>query len=139
MILLDTNIISELMKETPHSSVTAWLREQEPSNLFISTITIAEISYGLQLTPEGARRRTLENAFKKSIDLLFSQKILTFDQTAAEIYGHLMAHRKEIGKPMTMCNGQIAATALAHQADLATRNTEDFLECHLELINPFNS
>ncbi len=138
MIILDTNVISELMKETPNPLVIQWIKTQEKSNIAITTITIAEITYGLQALPSGLRQRTLENAFQKTIELLFSERMLGFDQKAAEIYGHLMAHRKKMGSPMGICDGQIAAIALAHQTDLATRNVRDFIECHLEMINPFS-
>lgn len=138
MIILDTNIVSELMKAAPEAKVVNWIQEQVSSDLFITTITIAEIAYGLQSLPHGNRQKNLEALFYKTITILFQpNKILSFDTPAAEIYGRLMAHRKALGKPMTVCDGQIASITQAHQAILATRNIKDFVDCHLELVNPF--
>ncbi|HLF66560.1 MAG TPA: type II toxin-antitoxin system VapC family toxin [Gammaproteobacteria bacterium] len=137
MILLDTNIISEMMKSNPAPEVITWLNAQQKGKLFISTITIAEITYGLQILPEGKRRNTLLNAFQKMITELFKYRMLTFDEHAAYLYGELMGLRKTLGKPLSVPDGQIAAIASLHNATLATRNIRDFKDCNLKLINPF--
>lgn len=137
MILLDTNIISEMMKPSPSTKMMEWIDQQEVIHLFITTITIAEISYGIHALPKGNRRRIIENAFDKAIRNSFKHRILSFEEPAAHLYGKLMGQRKELGKPLSILDGQIAAIALSHGAALATRNIRDFTHCSLDLINPF--
>ena len=138
MILLDTNVISELMKPLPMPSVLTWINQQQNTELVISTITIAEITYGLQALPVGKRRTTLELAFEQAINEAFHNHIMPFDEPAAYIYGKIMGHRKQLGQPMSLFDGQIAAIALSKNAGLATRNINDFQNCGLTLINPFD-
>lgn len=137
MIILDTNIISELMKTIPNQHVTTWLDQQDPMTLFTTSITIAEILYGMSVLPEGRRRDYLENAFDKVLVDAFKYRTLTFDDSAAHIYGKLMGKRKKLGHALSVLDGQIAAIASTHQMKLATRNTRDFVDCGLDLINPF--
>lgn len=137
MILVDTNIISEMMKPAPVANVASWIDRQEVTQLFISTITIAEISYGINVFPEGNRRNFLEDAFNKALRDAFENRILSFDEVAAHLYGKIMSRRKELGKPLSIPHGQIAAIARAHSLAVATRNTCDFSDCGLDLINPF--
>jgi hypothetical protein len=137
MILLDTNVISELMKSAPDLKVLTWVDSQPSHLLFISTITIAEISYGLNALPAGKRRNALEKAFNNTIQEAFTHRILFFDEAAAIRYGKVMGHRKKLGRPLSILDGQIAAIALTHDATIATRNTRDFSDCQLEVINPF--
>lgn len=138
MILIDTNIISEMMKPVPDTIVMAWIDPQEIAQLFVSTITMAEISYGLNVLPEGHRRHDLEHAFNKAILEAFENRILTFDELAAYNYGKIMSYRKKLGQPMGVPDGQIAAIARTHNAIVATRNIRDFTNCGLQLINPFD-
>lgn len=137
MILLDTNIISEMMKQSPNPEVLSWLDDQEVTQTFVTSITIAEISYGINVLPEGVRRQLLEDAFNKAIKTAFKHRILFFDETAAHHYGKLMSHRKQLGRPLSILDGQIASIALTHGAALATRNIRDFSHCELDLLNPF--
>lgn len=125
------------MKPFPCKKVTDWLDSQEILDLYISSITLAEINYGLESLPKGKRRSFLEEAFKKAIIEVFACRILTFDEHAAFSYGHIMAKRKELGKPMSILDGQIAAIAVSQQAAIATRNISDFTNCDLSLIDPF--
>lgn len=138
MIILDTNIISELMKPIPDKLVINWMDNQKSSHLFITTITIAEISYGLHALPEGKRRNFLINSFDKAIMTAFIGRILTFDELSAHQYGKIMSARKELGQPLGVPDGQIASIASRHGAMIATRNIRDFLNCGLQVINPFN-
>lgn len=138
MIILDTNIISEMMKQTPSMRVIAWMDTQEVMQLFITTITIAEISYGLNALPLGNRRNKLEDAFNNAIMDAFRYRILPFDETAALCYGKLMGSRKNLGQPLGILDGQIAAIAQAHEATVATRNINDFRDYALVLVNPFD-
>lgn len=138
MILLDTNIISEMMKQVPNPSVIKWVSLQEVTQLFVSSITIAEIGYGLNVLPEGRRRTMLENGFKKALLESFTDRILSFDENAAYLYGKIMGDRKKQGRPLSLLDGQIVAIALLHGAALATRNIRDFEDCALQLIDPFS-
>lgn len=138
MIIVDTNIISELMKASPSITVVNWLNSRDATQLYITTITIAEIAYGLNALPKGSRRKTLENNFNNAIHDAFKNRILQFTESAAYIYGKIMANRKELGRPMSILDGQIAAITLIHTAGLATRNINDFLHCGLDLYNPFD-
>ena len=88
--------------------------------------------------PAGARQAALEDAFRQSTLEAFQYRILVFDEKAASIYGQLMGHRRSIGRPLGVLDGQIAAIACANQMSLATRNTRDFEECGLNVINPFS-
>ena len=138
MILLDTNVISAVMMPAPPGPVLRWLNDQETAGLYLSTITLAEIGYGLRVLPDGKRRRDLEDRFARFITEGFEQRILPFDETAALIYGEIMAHRKGLGRPLGVLDGQIASISRTHHFAVATRNTRDFDECGLELVNPFD-
>jgi len=139
MILLDTNVVSEVMAAAPNPAVLEWLDHRETERLFLSTITLAEIGYGLQVLPDGRRRRLLEDRFERFVTTGFSQRVLAFDETAAQHYGRLMGYRRKLGRPMSALDGQIAAIAKAHRFAIATRNVRDFEECGLEILNPFEA
>ncbi len=137
MIVLDTNVVSEIMKNSPSIHVLTWLDQQPVNQLFITAITVAEISYGINVLPNGKRQQLLESAFHNAVNGAFKHRILFFDDAAAQLYGKLMSHRKALGRPLSVLDGQIAAMTAAKQASLATRNIRDFENCNLELINPF--
>jgi len=137
MILIDTNIISEIMSQSPSANVLDWVNNQDSLLLFISTITIAEINYGLRIMPEGKRKNNLTERFKYFISKAFEQRIVDFNENAAIQYADIMAHRKEIGRPMSVLDGQIAAIARSNDLKIATRNVRDFEECGVIIINPF--
>jgi hypothetical protein len=137
MIILDTNIVAEMMKDTPAPVVVAWLNDQPASALFLSTITIGEIVFGLRAMPQGRRRRQLEEGFERIVAEGFSGRILVFDEGAARHYGEIMGRRKEIGRPLGILDGQIASIARAKGYAVATRNVRDFVECGVEILNPF--
>lgn len=137
MLLLDTNIISELMRPEPQAAVIQWLNAQEPLDVFISAITIAEIEYGLQVLPDGQKRWVLKQKFDWFIAQGFGERVLDFTAEAAHHYADMMAHRRSLGLPMSVPDGQIAAIARLHHFKLATRNVKDFEECGLLLVNPF--
>ena len=138
MIILDTNVLAEFMTSPPSEAVVEWLNAQDPVSLYITSISIAEICYGLQVLPEGKRRRLLEDRFELFIALAFASRILNFDEFAARVYGELKAYRKKIGRPLSDFDGQIAAIARTHGFKLATRNVKDFEHCLVELIDPFS-
>jgi predicted nucleic acid-binding protein len=125
------------MRPGPPETVIDWLNRQETVTLYISTITIAEIGYGLWSLPEGKRRRSLEDRFEKFVAEGFEQRILDFDRRAAHLYGEVMGRRKTMGRPLAVLDGQIASIARAYDMTIATRNVRDFEECGLEIVNPF--
>lgn len=137
MIVLDTNVVSAIMSPAPPRAVIDWLNRQATDTLYLSTVTIAEIGYGLWVLPAGKRRRSLEDRFERFVAGGFEQRILSFDEPAASHYGEVMGRRRAMGRPLGVADGQIASIAKARHFAVATRNVQDFEECGLELINPF--
>ncbi len=136
MILLDTDVISAVMRPVPVRTVLDWLDGEETASLYLTAISIAEIRYGLRILPDGKRRRDLEDRFERFVARGFERRILAFDEKAARFYGELMGHRKEIGRPMSILDGQIAAIARANRFAVATGNVRDFEHCGLEILEP---
>jgi predicted nucleic acid-binding protein len=139
MIIVDTNVVAELMKASPAEVVASWMNDQEASALFLTTITLGEIGYGLEILPHGRRRLHLEEGFARVIAEAFTGRILAFDEEAARHYSVLMGRRRGMGPPLSVLDGQIAAIARAKGSTVATRNVRDFVECGVEIINPFES
>lgn len=137
MILLDTNVVSEVMKPAPSGLVISWLNETPTADLFISSISMAELWYGLRALPDGQRREALASRLEQFIAQGFNQRTLDFDARAAQVYGEVMADRRRTGKPMSILDGQIAAIAKVHYVALATRNVRDFDGCGIEVVNPW--
>jgi predicted nucleic acid-binding protein len=125
------------MRPHPSEVVVAWLNRQPGTNLFITSISLAEIGYGLRVLADGQRRRILQNRFEQFVSQWFEYRILNFDAAAARIYSEIMGYKKEIGNPMSFPDGQIASITLVNHFKLATRNIKDFNHCGLDLINPF--
>lgn len=138
MILLDTNVVSEIMKIAPSANVLKWLNDQSSSAVHVSAVTVGEIEYGLRILADGRRRLQLKEKFEQFIALAFAQRVLGYDEAAARLYGEIMGWRKELGRPMSVPDGQIAAIARCHGLSVATRNTGDFQECGVDLVNPFD-
>lgn len=137
MILVDTNVISEFMTSPPDDRVLQWLNRQETSHLFLPSIAVAEITFGLGVMPQGRRRNLLSDRFEQFVALVFAGRILPFDEPEARIYGEIRARRQSSGRPISNFDAQIAAIAKSRGLTLATRNTKDFAACDLELINPW--
>ena len=137
MIILATNVVSEFMTSPPESSVLSWLNAQNTASLYLTTITIAEIGFGLRTMPQGKRRDMLTERFEQFVKTAFEHRILPFDEDAAKVYGEVMGYRTEIGRPISSLDGQIAAIARSQGFSIATRNIKDFEECQIDLINPF--
>jgi len=139
MILLDTNVLSELMRLAPNQAVLSWIDEQTATDLFICAITKAEIELGLALLPEGKRKDKLSVAAHEMFGDFSPDRCLSFDETAAAKYGALVASRTKIGRPISVEDAQIAAIALVHGLTMATRNTADFENIDgLEVISPWD-
>lgn len=137
MIPLDTNVVSEAMRPKPTDMVLSWLDRHSDDGLLISSITIAEICYGLRILPMGQRRHMLETKFEQFVAEGFAGRIICFDEAAARAYAEIMGLRKEKGHLMSLPDGQIAAIAQVNKLVLATRNITDFEDCGIELVNPF--
>ena len=139
MILLDTNVLSELMRPTPHEVIVDWVDRQLIADLHISVITLQEIERGLNLLPEGKRRRDLRIEAEATIND-FEGRCLPYGKTAAVLCGRLAAQRQLTGRPIGIGDAQIASISLIHDMWLATRNTRDFQYIEgLNLINPWET
>lgn len=138
MYLLDTNVLSELMRPMPSKVVIEWLDNHSP--LYISTITQAELLAGAYMMTDGKKKRAYLNAIDDMIKQDFAGKILPFDGISANHYANLIAERKRIGRPIHTADAQIASIALAHDLTLVTRNTKDFIAIDgLIVFNPFSN
>ena len=137
MIILDTNVISALMREAPDSSVKAWISRQKSIYLGSTTVTIAEIQRGLARLLVGKRRSQLTASFANFVAEAFSGRIYTFDEDAAWLYGDIAAKCESEGINTDAVDLMIAVIAKSHNAAIATRNTKDFVGCGIEIINPW--
>ncbi len=138
MILLDTNVISELMKKQGNQKVYDWVDSYPPHQVFMSVISKAEIEFGISILPSGNKRNRLAEAASLVLEL-FKDRILPFSANSTLAFAVLKAHRKNIGKPISYADAQIAAIAIQHDFQLATRNIVDFefIE-NLNVINPWD-
>lgn len=134
MIVLDTNVVSELMESAPDPGVLAWLRTQ--SDLWTTAITVAEIQYGIVRLPHG-RRRQLLSEIADDVVAGFDDQILPFDATAAVHYATIVVGRQRAGRPIDRLDAQVAAIARAHAAPVATRNVRDFADTGVEVVDPW--
>lgn len=132
MIILDTNVVSELLKPRPDEAVVAWVSQR--TELILTAITVAEIEAGIHSLPAGKRKDELASGFRDAISPF---PIATFDDVAAREYGRIVAIRKAAGAPIAPLDAQIAAIAAAHGAAVATRNVKDFAHLELDIINPW--
>jgi toxin FitB len=136
-VLLDTNVLSELLRARPDATVLAWFASQSANSLFVSAVTQAEMMLGARLLPAGKRRQGLEQALEAMFLEDFAGRVLPFDSSAAANYAVVVATRRGAGTPISQFDGQIAAIALSHRLGLATRNGPDFEGCGLVLTNPW--
>jgi toxin FitB len=139
VIVLDTNVISELMRAEPHPAVLAWVAAQPRALLYTTHITQAEILYGIAALPEGRRRTALAAAAEAMFAEDFAGRILPFEATAAVRYADIVVARRQAGNPIEGFDALIAATALGVGASVATRDTAGFAGCGLTLIDPWTT
>ena len=136
--LLDTNVLSELLRARPEPAVLAWFAVQAPDSLVVSAVTQAEMLLGARLLPAGQRRQQLQQALEAMFREDFSGRVLPFDTAAAADYADVVHARRDAGRPISQFDAQIAAIALCRGAGLATRNVADFEGCGLVVDNPWN-
>jgi toxin FitB len=139
VIILDTNVLSALMRTAPEASVVRWLDRQPAESVWITSITLFEAHLGLARLPAGQRRRTLEAAFGRLLNEDLENRVLDFDSAAAVEAAALAAGRQKAGRPIDMRDTQIAGIALARRATLATRNVRDFEDLNVPVVDPWVS
>lgn len=139
MVVLDTNVVSELMRTNPDFNVNAWLANQASADIYVSVITEAELRYGAAILPAGRRKDEIAAEIEKMLQEDFSRRILPFDSEAARAYAEIGARRRNVGLPISHADCQIAAIARCCGAAVVTRNVGDFEHCGIEVINPWNA
>ena len=137
MILIDTNVISELWKVAPNANVLAWLDAQSVDTLYLSAVTVAELRFGLAAMPLGKRRTVFQERLENEVVPMFLGRVLPFDMDASRAYAELMVAAKAEGKPIGMADAYIAATAVASGFMVATRDTSPFEAAGVSVINPW--
>jgi predicted nucleic acid-binding protein len=137
MIVLDTNVISELLRPTPAKQVETWLAAQDGATVYFTTVGEAELLHGLAILPEGKRRAALAKAVEAILEEDFNSRILPFDRAAARAYATIAAERRSKGRPISQFDCQIAAIARTYEAAIATRNITDFNGCGITVIDPW--
>jgi toxin FitB len=137
VIVLDTNVISELTRQAPAPRVISWLDALTASEVATTAITAAELLYGVARMPDGRRKTELTAAVHGLLSDDFQGRVLSFDEPAAQRYADIVTGRERLGRPIGMADAQIAAICRTADATLATRNTDDFQETGIELINPW--
>ena len=138
MVVIDTNIVSELMRAEPSAEVLAWMDDQPPRELFVTAVTEAEVRTGIALLPDGRRRRGLAEACERAFGSLFAGRVLPFDSDAARAYAEIAAARRVLGRPVSQADGQIAAIARSRGMAVATRNIRDFEDMGIDVFDPWD-
>jgi len=137
MIVLDSNVVSELMRPAPDPRVLHWFSNQIAEDLHVTAVTMAEIFHGIELIATGRRRDVLRAGAEKMFGDVFADRVLTFEDRAAYAFSQIASTRRRQGKPMSQVDAQIAAIAGVHGATLATRNPYVFEGCGIRLVNPW--
>jgi predicted nucleic acid-binding protein len=139
MIILDTDVLSAIMRPTPDEQVVAWLDRQPRTSVWITSVTVLEIQFGLQILPQSRRRSLLTKAFEVILADKIGRRVAPFDAASAEYSAGLMASRYKKGRPVELRDTMIAGIALATHASLATRNIPHFEDLPLPVINPWTT
>lgn len=137
MIVLDTNVVSELMRLQPDSAVEAWVAGRAATTLFLSVVSEAELLYGVAIMPAGQRRDTLESEVEEMLRDDFAGRVLPFDSDAARSYAEIAASCRAAGRPVSQSDGQIAAIARSRGMAVATRNVRHFEGMAIDLVDPW--
>ena len=139
MIVVDTDVVSELLRSSPQPEVFGWWNSQVPSDLFVTVITEAELRYGAAIMPPGRRIRELLIKIELMLTDFFDGRVLSFDIPAEREYARMLADRRVVGRSLPMHDGMIAAIAYSNGAAVATRNVPDFTDCGVSVINPWEA
>ena len=136
-LLLDTNVVSELMRKTPDPAVAMWAAGQPLESLFFSAVGEAELRYGAAVLPMGQRRETLVSDIERMLGEAFENRVLPFDSSAARAYADIAAMRRSAGRSVAPADCQIAAIARSRRMTVATRNVRDFEDADIEVVDPW--
>ena len=136
-VLLDTNVVSELMRKVPDPMVAVWAAGHRLENLFFSAVGEAELRYGAAILPTGQRRETLVSDIERMLREAFEDRVLSFDRSAAHAYADIAARRRSTGRPVAPADCQIAAIARSRRMAVATRNVRDFDDAGIEVVDPW--
>ena len=139
MIVLDTNVLSALMRAEPDRPVVRWLDRLAAESIWTTSITVFEVRFGLAVLPAGERKAALEHAFDQVIDEDLRGRVLDFDARAATVTGEIAAKLRALGRPVDMRDAQIAGIIAARRATLDTRNVRHFVDAGIPVIDPLNS
>ncbi len=137
MVILDTNVLSELMRQRPERRVTTWLDWQAEPSVWTTSVNVFEIRSGIEILPDSRRRSLLETEFERLIEEDIRRRVVSFDTAAAEHAASLMAARQRAGRPGKLRDTMIAGMVLANHATLATRNTRHFADLAVPVVNPW--
>ncbi len=137
MILLDTNVVSETMRKAPEPAVVAWLDSQAVETLFLTTISLAELLFGIAALPSGRKRTTLERTMVENAAPHFADRFLSFDVASAQAYAGIMSKARRAGRAISVADGQIAAIATVHRLTIATRDAAPFEAAGVPVVNPW--
>ncbi|MCY4229392.1 MAG: type II toxin-antitoxin system VapC family toxin [Alphaproteobacteria bacterium] len=137
MLVFDTNVLSELMQPAPNTGIVSWVAKRATSSLHLTTISEAELHYGLAIMPPGRRRDGLAQGLERMLRTGFANRILPFDSTAASAYAEIAATRRAMGRPMPEADCQIAAIARSRDMAVVTRNVRDFADAGIDVIDPW--
>ena len=138
-ILLDTNVVSELIRRAPDPAVTSWVSDHPLYDLFFSAVSEAELRFGAAILPPGRRRDTLFFEIDAMLRDAFEDRVLPFDSDAARAYGNIAAVRRSAGRPVAPADCQIAAIAASRDMAVATRNVRDFEDMGIEIVDPWTA
>lgn len=139
MIVLDTNVVSELIRPKPAREVCDWVDAQTSTDLFVTAVSQAEMLLGVLILPAGRRRNELQMAIQTIYDEDFPARVLPFDSNAAHAFAHVVAQRRQACRPIGFLDAQIASIARSKNASIATRNTKDFTGCGVTVIDPWRA
>ena len=137
MFVIDTNVVSELMRPKPMPTVAAWIVKRNAQEIYLTAVSEAELRYGVAIMSAGKRRNALEVAMNRWLELGFRERILPFDSGAAQTYAEIAAARRDAGRPISEADCQIAAICRSRGAVLVTRNVRDFRGTGIKLIDPW--
>jgi predicted nucleic acid-binding protein len=137
MIILDTNVVSEVMRPAGLPEVRHWLDAQSPQNLYLTATVLSELLVGIELIPDGRRKHGLAGVLREFVEAKIENRVLSFDEVAARAYASIVIRARTLGYSMPVADGQIAAVAAVHAFAVATRDTRPFEAAGVEVLNPW--